>query len=694
MSKRDLLFEIGAEEIPAIAVDMGISQLKEEAIAALGRSRLAFDSLETYGSPRRLALLVKGLAEAQEEKLIEIKGPPKSAGYDDKGHPTKAAEGFAKSQGVTLADLIVKEESGREYVYAVKHEVGRRAADLLPEVLAGLVTSLSFPKSMRWGSGEIRFVRPIRWLLALYGDEIIEFSLDGLTSSNFTFGHRFLAENPIAVTDPEDYFRLLERGRVLVNHEKRSALIRREIEKAPAAVGGRAVVSPKTFAEVVNLVEYPSVVLGSFEEEFVGLPRDVLTTAMEEHQRYFPVEDEAGNIIHYFVVVHNGDPEEDELIRKGHERVIRARLADARFFFREDSKRPLEKYVERLKGVVFQEKLGTLYDKTERITALAASIGRALGLTERSIESIKRAARLCKADLTTEMVTEFPTLQGTMGREYARLSGESEEVAMAIYEHYLPRSAADSFPETVTGQVVAFADKLDTLVGALSIGLVPTGSEDPYALRRAAYGMIGIALEGVWRLSISKVVNAAISLYREQGVSFEESEAQAIILDFVKSRLRAYLIGEGIGFDAVDAAIAVGVDDLVDVRSRAIVLEAERESPEMADLFFALNRARNLARPELGTEINESLLSEKVERDLYASLLKAEGELKAKLAAGDYAGAIGALSKLRSPVDAFFDGVLVMAEEPRLRENRLRLLNRAVADFLEVADFSKMMGGT
>ncbi len=693
MSKRDLLFEIGTEEMPALAVDMGISQLREEAIAILGANRLAFDSLESYGSPRRLALLVKGLAERQGEEIIEVKGPPKAAAYDGEGRPTKAAEGFAASQGVTLEDLVVKEEAGREYVYAVKHEPGRRTADILPGALLGLIGSLSFPKSMRWGSGEVRFVRPIRWLLVLFGDEIIEFSLDGLTSSNVTYGHRFLADNPIAVTDPADYFRLLEAGRVIVDHERRSTMVRREVERAPSAVGGRAVINPKTFAEVVNLVEYPNVVLGDFEREFTELPRDVLTTAMEEHQRYFPVEDEKRNLLPHFVVVHNGNPDEEELIKKGHERVIRARLADARFFFKEDSKRPLEDYLNELKGVIFQEKLGTLYDKTMRLVALAGYVGKSLGLSDETVESAERAARLCKADLATEMVAEFPALQGIMGREYALISGEGEEVALAIYEHYLPRSAADSFPESVAGQVVAFSDKLDTLVGALSVGLIPTGSEDPYALRRAAYGIIGIVLTAVWRLSIPEAVDKALHLYKEQGVSFDEGEAKALILDFVNSRLRAFLISDGVGYDAVDAAIAVGVEDLVDVRRRAVVLDSERESPEMADLLFAFNRAKNLARPELGMEIDESLLSEKVEKDLYAALLEAEKKLREKLAVGDYGGAIKDLSELRPPIDSFFDGVLVMTEEVPLRENRLRLLNRARGDFLKVADFEKMMSG-
>ncbi|MCL5291237.1 MAG: glycine--tRNA ligase subunit beta [Actinobacteria bacterium] len=691
MGERDLLFEIGAEEIPALSVDIGIAQLKEEAIALLGRNRLGFDSLDTFGSPRRLTLLVRDLAEKQTEEIVEVKGPPRAAAYDEEGNPTKAAEGFASSQGVTLVDLIVKEEEGREYVYAVKHEIGRRTTDLLPGILTELVASLTFPKSMRWGSGEIRFVRPIRWLLSLFGDEIVEFSMDGLTSSNLTYGHRFLADNPIIVTDPDDYFRLLEAGHVIVDRDRRSAMIREAIVEAPWEAGGRAVIDGTTLKEVVNLVEYPNVILASFAKEFVKLPRDVLTTAMESHQRYFPVEDEGGDILHHFIVVHNGDPKEDELIRRGHERVIRARLADARFFFAEDMKRPLEDYVENLKGVVFQEKLGTVYEKIERIRKLSGRIAEMLGLTARTVEKVKRAAFLSKADLTTEMVVEFPSLQGAMGREYARLSGEPEEVARAIFEHYMPRSAADAFPASVEGQVVAFADKLDTVVGTLAVGHIPTGSEDPYALRRAAYGLIGIAINGVWRLSISKVVGEAVDLYREQGVSFDEVAAYGVILDFVMSRFRAYLISKGIAYDAVDAVLAIGVDDLVDAVTRATILDAERESTEMANLLFAFNRAKNLARPELGVEADGSLFVEEVERELYKTLLEVEKALDKKIKAGNYAAAVKKLAELRAPIDAYFDGVLVMAEEIDLRENRLKLLNRARTDFLRVADFSKLV---
>lgn len=687
----DFLFEIGTEEIPALSVDIGISQLKEEAIALLGRNRLEFDTIATHGSPRRLVLIVGGLVEEQPEVVVEVKGPPKTAAFDKEGNPTKAAEGFAANQGVPVNALTVREEGGREYVYAERHEVGRPTARLLPEILPELVASLSFPKSMRWGNGELRFVRPIRWLLALYGDHVIEFEADGLTSSNLTWGHRQLADNPIVIGAPGEYFQKLEAAHVLVDHERRAGMVRSAIVSAPSSVGGRTVINEKTFDEVVNLVEYPNVVLGSYDKEFVKLPRDVLTTAMESHQRYFPVENEVGDIIPYFLVVHNGNPREDELIRRGHERVICARLADARFFFVEDTKRPLDSLVEKLNGVVFQEQLGTMFAKTERVTALAGRVAASLKLDAPTTERIKRASFLSKADLTTDMVVEFPSLQGLMGRDYARISGEPEAVARAIYEHYMPRSAAGAFPSSVEGQVVAFADKLDTVVGALAVGLIPTGSEDPYALRRAAYGLVGIVLEGVWRMSLPDIVDTAIELYLDQGVSFDAAKARDTVLEFLASRARAFLIGESISSDAVDASLSLGVEDLVDLRSRAIILQGKRESSEMGDLLFAFNRVKNLARPELGEAVDESLFEEGVERELHDALAKVEKALNKELPACNYTAAIAALAALRSPVDAFFDGVLVMAEDAAMRENRIRLLNRARAMFFSVADFEKII---
>ncbi|MHB0976280.1 MAG: glycine--tRNA ligase subunit beta [Candidatus Aquicultorales bacterium] len=690
MGKRDLLLEIGTEEIPALSVDIGIAQLKEEAIAVFGRNRLAMDSVKTFGSPRRLALFVSGLAEDQTEQVVEVKGPPKVASFDTHGNPTKAAEGFAASQRVALEDLVVKEEGGREYVYAIRHETGCPAVELLPSLLEELVSALSFPKSMRWGAGEFRFVRPIRWLLALFGPSVVGFSVEGLRSSNSTRGHRFLSGSPLTVSSPGEYQGVLEEGRVVVDHDRRSVLVREAIVQAPAAIGGSTVINEKTFEEVVNLVEYPNVVLGSFDEEFAAMPRDVLATAMESHQRYFPVENAQGDLMHYFVVVHNGNPEEDELIRRGHERVIRARLADARFFFREDSKQPLEAFVENLRVVVFQEKLGTVYEKTLRLGRLAERLAAALRLGDVVAERAKRAAFLSKADLTTEMVVEFPSLQGSMGREYALLSGEGPEIATAVYEHYLPRFAADVFPSTVEGQVVAFADKLDTIAGCLSVGLVPTGSEDPYALRRAAFGLVGIVLSNGWRISFSEIVGSAVDLYAEQGVAFESEDPTRPILEFLTSRARAFLISDGTPYDAIDAALALGADDLVELRSRAIILHAERESTQMADVLFAFNRAKNLARPELGTDVDESAFEEAVEGELYESLLAVEDELAEELENGEFARAIEVLSKLRKPIDAFFDGVLVMAEDARVRENRLKLLNKARMDFLSVADFSKL----
>lgn len=689
---KDLVFEIGTEEMPAAAVNLGIKQLKESAQKLLEENRLTFKRIETMGTPRRLVLLVSKLAEVQSDLVREVKGPATKVAYDQKGDPTSAATGFARGQGVDAKELVAKKVSQGEYVYAVVKEKGLPAPKVLEKLLSQLLLSLNFPKTMRWNNGEVQFVRPIRWILAVFGNTTIEFALNQLKSGNLTIGHRFLAANPIKVKSSEDYLQAMQTGKVLVDHTKRADQIRKQAEKIANDAGGQVVIHPHTFDEVVQLVEYPHVISGSFSKDYIKLPRDVLVTSMESHQRYFPIENKQGKLLPYFIVVHNGDQKHKKLIQRGHERVLRARLADAKFFFEEDQKESLDKKVEKLKGVVFQEKLGTVFAKTQRVEELVTEIGRQLSIEKDVLDSAKKAAYLSKADLVTEMVAEFPTLQGVMGREYALLSGENKNVAQAVYEHYLPRSAGDSLPRSPEGKILSIADKIDTITGCFSAGLLPTGSEDPYALRRQAQGIINIVLTNKFSFSLTDIIETSLRLYEKAGLKLRpKEETHQDLWDFFKARLRGHFLNEGFRHDVIDSVLAGGISYPPDIRDRIEVITRLRETSEMEDTIIPFTRCNNLAEKELGIEVDKSLLQQDEEKQLLYLFHKADSSVSKAVAKKDYPTAIQILSSLRPAVDAFFDEVLVMVEDNKIKENRLMLLNQCVELFLKVADFSQLV---
>jgi len=684
---RTLLFEIGTEEIPSAPLYAAISQLKLDAEEALREARLEHGTVETFGAPRRLVLRVTELAERQEDQSLRVKGPALKAAFDADGNPTKAAEGFARGQGIDVSALEKVEDEKGAYVYAVVERVGQQTADVLPDVLAGLAAQIDWPKSMRWGESETRFVRPVRWLLALFGSDVVPVRFAGLAAGRTTAGLRFLESALVEVSSADEYGAAMSRSRVVYDQEARAERIRDGIDTAAVGAGGRAVVPEKVFAEVVNLVEYPTVGVGRFDQEFLEVPREVLETAMESHQRYFPLEGADGALMPAFVVVHNGDPQLTEQIVGGHERVIRARLADAAFFYREDLQRSLESYVAQLDGIVFQEKLGTLGDKVARVEALAAALAELADIGAAETAEAVRAAHLCKADLVTHAVVEFPSLQGVMGGYYAIASGETDGVANAIVEHYMPRYATDGVPSTLAGRVVSVADKLDTMVGIFGIGMPPTGSADPYALRRGAIGILSMVLEGLG-LTLDESIAAALAGYRDTH-DFDAGAVGAAVKEFIVGRLEGVLRDRGNRYDTVAAVLAVSADDPADALKRCEALTPFRGREDIADLSVAFTRAKNLAKPELGTETDPAIMGAE-EAALVDALAEAEQATGASLAVGDYTAALGVLASLRGPIDAFFDEVLVMAEDERLRENRLRLLNRMVALFMGVADFSKL----
>ncbi|TDB39789.1 MAG: glycine--tRNA ligase subunit beta [Actinobacteria bacterium] len=688
---RDLIFEIGSEEIPSAPLYAAVTQIKERAEKAFADAHLEYGSIAVYGAPRRIALVVNDLAEQQEDVTLRHKGPAAKAAFDADGAPTKAAEGFARGKGIDVGDLVVEDVEGGSYVFAVVERKGQSAMTVLPEILSGLVAGLDWPKSMRWGSGTARFIRPVRWLVALFGDVVVPVEYAGVTAGRTSVGHRFLG-GPAEIASAGTYLESLIGEKVVANQDARASAIRAGVERAAAERGGTAVIPEKTFAEVVNLVEWPTVGVGHFDEAFLDVPREVLEEAMESHQRYFPIERADGGLAPHFIVVHNGDPARTDAIIAGHERVIRARLSDASFFYTEDLKHPLEAYVDRLGAIVFQEKLGSLGDKVTRIEALARALAQKAGASPDEEAYAIRAAHLAKADLVTHAVVEFTSLQGVMGRYYALASGEAEGVADAIVDHYRPRFAGDAVPRSLAGMLVSAADKLDTIAGIFAIGQAPTGSADPYALRRFAIGILTMMVDGGLAITLDESIAAALAGYVDVLPEMDVEKVGAEIKAFFLGRLEGMLRDRGNAYDTVAAVLAIVGDDPADALARATALTGVRaEADAIEDLSVAFARARNLSKPELGTAADATLMGE-VEAALATALATAERAAGDALARADYTAALRVLARLRPQIDAFFDGVLVMDPDEAVRTVRLQLLNRFVALFSAFADFGALAG--
>ncbi|HHY59030.1 MAG TPA: glycine--tRNA ligase subunit beta [Clostridia bacterium] len=687
---QDLLFEIGTEEIPARFMEPALQQLKELAEKALAEARLSYQGAATYGTPRRLCLYVTGLAGTQADLVKEVKGPAKKAAFDAEGHPTKAALGFAKSQGVDVSELVVKTVGNGEYVFATVKEVGRPAREILPELLLGLVKDLYFPKPMRWADYEFRFARPIHWLVALLGEEVIPVSIAGVTSDRVTYGHRFLAPEKIPLVQPQDYFAALEKAYVIVDQNKRKELIRVQLEELAARENGTVDWDEELLVEVTHLLEYPTGFVGNFDPEYLQLPEEVVITPMKEHQRYFPLRGAGGKLLPKFLAVRNGDDRYLDNVREGNEKVLAARLTDAHFFYQEDMKEPLENKVERLKSIVFQEKLGTVWEKVVRIQKLAVTLGQQLGWDPEILSQVQRTAYLAKADLVTNMVYEFPELQGIMGGYYARPT-ESPEVAQGIREHYQPRFSQDAVPASRTGIAVSMADKMDTIAGCFLAGLIPTGSQDPYALRRQALGICRIILTHGLPVSLKDLAQAAIELYQDRFSGEAAAKALAAILDFFKQRLENIFQEEyGFSYDVVDAVLAVGAEKPVDALQRARSLVKFMERDTFDALSTAFTRAFNLAKNAGEGEVEAGLLAEPAERELYESIQTVSRLVHKHLAQEDYFSILEVLATLREPIDRFFDQVMVMVEDEQVKRNRLALLQSVVKLARVVADFSRL----
>lgn len=711
-----LLFEIGTEEIPAKFMPGILKQLKELASAKMQELRIPFEDITVYGTPRRMAFIAGGVAETQADVVVEAKGPSVKIAYVS-GAPSKAAQGFARSQGVDVKDLVVRDN----YVYAVKHLAGQPVVELLPGLLMDILTSLSFPKTMRWADYEFRFVRPIRWMVALFGDQIIPVEICGVKSGKFSMGHRFMQQSLKAAAESQgllsaalskvgnkvysalagvkgaveipsagDYKKVMYDNFVMVDQDERRALILQQIKDLAAQNGGEAEINQDLLEEVNYLVEWPTALCGKFEEKFLSLPKECIITPMREHQRYFPVLDEDGNLLNKFITVRNGGSEHLDIVTHGNERVLRARLSDAEFFFNEDRATKLEDRLEKLKTVSFQEGLGNMYDKSERLVKMAEMLRFAIN-TPVEEEELRRCALLCKTDLVTGMVIEFTELQGVMGREYALLDGEKPEVATGIFEHYLPRFAGDALPATTIGRIVGIGDKLDNICATFSRGLAPTGSQDPYALRRQALGVINILLDANYHISLAKII--AGTLYLLDIKPEETGKLVPQIMEFFKQRLRNLLMDQGIRYDVIDAVFAdKRNDDMVDLAVRCKALAAYVEAGNAEPLVQVSVRVSNLCKKiEKEVAISGALFKDESENKLHEVVAAVSKEIIPEIVLYDYAAVLKAGEKVIEPVNTFFDNVMVMDEDENVKNNRLAMLEEVRGIVNAVGDLSLLV---
>ena len=675
----DFLLELGTEEIPAKFSPGAMTQLEEQACKRFAELRLSFTEVKAYATPRRLALLVTGLEEKQEDLNMEVKGPAVKAAYDANGAPTKAAQGFARGQGVTVEELFVQEVNGVPCVFARKSETGVETLTILPQLARDLINALHFPKPMRWGELEFRFARPIRWIVALYGTEIVPFEFVGLGSGRTSRGHRTLVTEEVLLSQPSDYREALRNAYVIVDPEERKVKIQAQIKVLAENIGGEVPEDEELLSEVIHLVEYPTALLGEVASRYMHLPEAVITTPMREHQRYFPVRAANGVLLPYFITVRNGDAFALDTVKAGNEKVLKARLEDAAFYYREDQKVPLSELVSKLGKIVYHEKLGTVEQRVERLRGLSRFMADRLGFDGAQQEAIDRTAYLAKADLVTLMVSDFPELQGIMGADYAKLSGEKPEVCQGILEHYQPRFAGDAMPASEPGRVVSIADKLDAIVGAFSIGIQPTGSQDPYALRRQAQGIVGILLDSGWEFSLTELLRESYRQLTAQGTSpLPIGDILPLLQDFFQQRLRFVLQERGLRYDTVEAAMAAGGDDINRTVKRARVLSERRTEKSFIPYVQAYTRCLNLTKKETPQVLDPSLLVDATEIALENAISLRIERFEQTLASGNYMMAYSLAEELVSHIEALFQAVMIMAEDEALKRNRLALLGQCV----------------
>ena len=682
-----LLLEIGVEELPSRFGQTTLDQIENNLSKLLKEERINFDNIEKYATPRRLTFVIKNLADKATDLEEEVKGPAKKIAVDADGNFTKPALGFMKSKGLDPENVYFKQLGNAEYLFGTIKQEGKHTSEVLKTIVPEAIKNVTFPKAMRWGGKNMRFARPIRWMVALLNNEVLDIDLEGIKSSNITRGHRFLGEKEFEVNSVEEYFEKLDKNFVILDQHKRKEMIRKQAVEVAKSLGGEVELDEDLLEEITFLVEYPTAFYGEFDEEYVKLPKEVVTTPMKEHQRYFPVLKD-GKLLPNFIAVRNGDSNRIDLVKAGNEKVLRARLADALFFYHEDTKKPLESFVDKLQTVVFQAKLGTVYDKTLRIEKLSQVILNELNMTE-SKENTLRAAKLCKADLVTNMVFEFTELQGIMGRDYAQVSGENEEVCQGIFEHYLPRFAGDILPETNTGIALSIADKLDSIAGFFAIGIKPSGSQDPYALRRQALGILSILLDRKLSVNLNNLINAALDNY--SNLEFNKEEVASQIVEFFVERVKNLFKDLGIRYDVIDAVLNNNLDDISDIHTRALELNRWLQKDELVEMLTAFNRVATLAEKATTDIVKENLLKEDAEIKLYNGFKEIKSNVESLLLDKKYNEALDAFATLRPLVDNLFDNVMVMDKDEAIKENRLGLLKQIYSTMLTICDLSKIV---
>ena len=684
-----LLFEIGTEEIPAGYIQPALMYMEQAIQKRFRDLGLGFGQVISAGTPRRLTLAVNDLEGRQSDTRKQHIGPAVKNAFDDNGKPTRAAEGFARSKGLTVDELQIIETPKGKYLMALEELKGQATSKLLPEILSDLLRSIPFPKSMHWAGFDLHFARPIQWLVALYDRQVLDLKINNISAGDKTFGHRFMSPEAVPVKEFDDYSSNLEKKFVIVDPQKRRAVLVDEVRKAVAEKFGQQgvpVLDDNLLDTVTNLVEIPWGVCGSFDKKFLDLPDEALITSMREHQKYFPVVDENGNLMPAFVAVNNTCIKDKELAVSGHERVLRARLEDGLFFFNEDKKKTLASRMPELDGIIFQKKLGTMAAKSKRMEALATWLADKLDPQLKNDAS--RAALLAKVDLLTEMVGEFPSLQGTIGRDYALLDGESGAVAAAIHEHYLPVRAGGELPESLLGAMIGIADRIDTMVGCFAIKERPTGNKDAFGQRRLALGLIKIITDQKLVLSLKELINRALSGY--EGVVKPASDTVEQLLEFIRLRFENDQVTSGVKQEVVTAATLTAFDDLVDCQARIQALDKISRSDDFVVLAGSFKRIKNIIKDNTGVEVDPSLLAENAEKELFGVLLSVGDQVQPLIDAGQYGQALSLMLKMKDPLDRFFDEVMVMAEEKAIRTNRLNLLTALGNLVRQVGDISRM----
>lgn len=688
MTKRDLLLEIGLEELPARFVTNSMNQLSEKIQQWFQEKKVDHGEVVTYSTPRRLAVYVKDVNEAQADIHEEARGPAKKIALDENGAWTKAAEGFCRGQGVTVDDIFFKELKGVEYVYVKKFIPGRKTAEILPE-LKKLVSGITFPKTMRWANNDMRYIRPIKWIVALYGTEVIPFSITNVTTDRMTTGHRFLGKK-VKLNEPAEYEEKLEKEYVIVDPKKRKTMIVEQIGKLAKENIWNVVVEEDLLEEVNNLVEYPTALYGQFEEHFLSLPEEVLVTSMKEHQRYFSVRAENGALLPYFVTVRNGNDAHLDVVAHGNEKVIKARLADSEFFYEEDQRMSITEALKKLNSVVYHEDIGTVTEKMARVRQLTNQLATLFNFSEKETSDADRAAEICKFDLVTQMVDEFPELQGFMGEKYALIHGENEQVARAIDEHYQPRHAGDNPPASNVSAVLSLADKLDTIVSFFAIDVIPTGSQDPYALRRQAAGVIEILIHKNWEIPLEELLGKSLVLIEKSDIlKKDKQEVIDQLQHFFKLRVKHELQEQTIRYDLVDALLAGQVGNVPALIKRANILNEQKETPMFKEQVEALSRVLNIAKNrEVSGEITRELFENDFEQELFMKYEQLITQLEMEHSEAEF---YDWLMALKEPINQYFDHTMVMAENEAVRQNRINQMVRLSEVISSFATFNKII---